>query len=117
MDKTKISRKRKISSSNMLKKDDSLKIKRGVKVKKSDPDKYLSKDFIGSAIMECLLNNDPEGVIELLQIYLDELNKVKFLEEADISRSTAYQFLRHKNPTIKTLAKVISTTKNYIHYQ
>lgn len=96
-----------------MKKNDSIKLKKDVKVKKANPNKYLSKEFIGSAIMECFLNNDPDGVVELLQIYLEEQNKVKFFEETDIPRSTAYQFFRHKNPTIRTVAKCISGTQNY----
>lgn len=86
-----------------------MKIKKNVKVKKFDPDKYLSKDFIGSAIMECLINNDPEGVVELIEIYLEEHNTVEFLKKAHVSRSTVYQAFKHKNPTIKTLAKIVST--------
>lgn len=109
MDKIKTLKRPRKSSFNTLKNKTSLKIKKGVKVVKCNPDKYLSKEFIGSAIMECLLNNDPEGVIELLQIYLDEHNKVAFLKDAKVARSTAYQALKHKNPTIKTLAKIVST--------
>lgn len=93
----------------MLKHKSTLRLKKTVKVKRANPDKSLTSDFIGSAIMECFLNNDPEGVMELLKIYLDEQNKVKFLNDADISRSTVYQALRHKNPTIKTIAKLISS--------
>lgn len=86
-----------------------LRLKKGVKTTRFNPDKYLSADFIGAAIMECLLNNDPEGIVELVQIYLEEHNKAEFLKEAGVSRSTAYQAFRHKNPTIKTLAKIVST--------
>lgn len=93
----------------MLKEGDQLKIKKNAKITKFDPDKCLTTDFIGSAIMECLLNNDPDGIVELLAIYLDEKNKVKLLKEADVSRSTLYQALKHRNPTIKTLAKIVST--------
>lgn len=93
----------------MSKEDSKLRLKKGSKVKKFDPNEYLSADFIGSAIMECLLNNDPEGIIELLEIYLEEHNKVELLKKAHVSRSTAYQALKHKNPTIKTLAKIVST--------
>lgn len=108
MDKTKTLRRPRKSSLNTLKNKTQLKIKKGVKVKKFSPDKYLSKEFIGSAIMECLLNNDPQGVVELLEIYLDEHNKVALLKDANVARSTAYQALKHKNPTIKTLAKIVS---------
>lgn len=48
-----------------------LRIKKGVKTTKFDPTKYLTKKFISVAIMDCLLNNDPDGVIELLNIYLE----------------------------------------------
>ncbi len=92
----------------MLKKTNNLRLKPNAKVQPFDPDKYLNTDFIGSAIMECLKNNDPEGVVELLMIYLDECNKVNFFKKADVSRSTMYQAFKHKNPTVKTLAKVVS---------
>jgi len=109
MDKTKTSRKRRTSSLNTSKEKHELRLKKDVRLKKFDTNKYLTADFIGSAIMECLLNNDPEGIVELLAIYLGKYNKVEFLKEAHVSRSTAYQVLRHKNPTIKTLAKIVST--------
>ena len=99
---------KKQSISNTLKVN-RLKIKKGAKIKKFDPDIYLSADFIGAAIMECLLNNDPEGIVELLTIYLEEHNKVELLKKAQVSRSTVYQAFKHKNPTIKTLAKIVST--------
>lgn len=105
MDKIKTLKRRKISSKNTLKKEIRLKIKKRVKTSKFEPEKYLSKEFIGSAIMECLLNNDPEGVVELLEIYMDEHNKVALLKEANVARSTAYQVLKHKNPTIKNFGK------------
>ncbi len=84
-------------------------LKKNTNVKEFDPKRYLNSDFIGAAIMECLINNDPEGIVELLEIYLQEHNKVAFLKSADLSRSTAYQAFKHKNPTIKTLAKIVST--------
>lgn len=90
-----------------------MKIKKNVKTNKFEPEKYLSKEFIGTAIMECLLNNDPEGIVDLLEIYMDEQNKVVFLKEANVARSTAYQVLKNKNPTIKTLAKIVSTLNNH----
>ena len=67
MDRTRTSRKQKTSSLTTLKNEGQLRIKKNVKVKKFDHDKYLSRDFIGAAIMECLLNNDPEGIVELLE--------------------------------------------------
>lgn len=67
----------------------------------------LEEGFLGKAISECLINNDPEGVIEIISIYLDALNKTTFAKNAGMHRSTLYQALKSKNPTIKTLAKVI----------
>ena len=70
----------------------------------------LDPDLIGSAIMQCLIENDPEGVMEIIEHHLYALNKSKFLREADVPRSTMYQLLKRKNPTIKTLAKIMYAT-------
>jgi DNA-binding phage protein len=70
----------------------------------------LDPDLIGSAIMQCLIENDPEGVMEIIEDHLYALNKSKFLRDADVPRSTMYQLLKRKNPTIKTLAKIMYAT-------
>jgi DNA-binding phage protein len=70
----------------------------------------LDPNLIGSAIMQCLIENDPEGVMEIIKDHLYALNKSKFLREADVPRSTMYQLLKRKNPTIKTLAKIMYAT-------
>jgi DNA-binding phage protein len=70
----------------------------------------LDPALIGSAIMQCLIENDPEGVMEIIKDHLYALNKSKFLREADVPRSTMYQLLKRKNPTIKTLAKIMYAT-------
>jgi hypothetical protein len=42
-----------------------------------DPLKKLTDEtFIGKAILECLVNNDPEGVMEMIEIYLNALEKI-----------------------------------------
>ena len=63
--------------------------------------------LIGAAIMECLIANDPAGVMEVIESHLEAINKSKFLKDAGIPRSTMYKLLKMKNPTIKTLAKII----------
>jgi DNA-binding phage protein len=63
--------------------------------------------LIGSAIMECFIDNDPEGVMEVIETHLEAINKSKFLKEAEVPRSTMYKLMKMKNPTIKTLAKII----------
>lgn len=65
---------------------------------------------IGRAILECLRNNDPEGVMEIIQIYLGALEKIQFMKKAEIPKSTFYHSLKSKNPTIKTLAKLVHAT-------
>lgn len=62
---------------------------------------------MGSAIMQCLFENDHEGVLEIIENYLYALNKTQFLKDAEIPRSTMYNLLRRRNPTIKTLAKLL----------
>lgn len=106
MAKVKISRNQKESSKNIPKR----KIKTGAPVIPWNPEERLgNEDFIGKAILECLLNNDPEGVMEIVEIYIRAQNKRKLAQEANISRATMYHNLKAKNPTIKTLAK-------YMHY-
>lgn len=38
------------------------------------PDKYLTIEFIQLAIKECMLKNDLEGIVELLEIFIEEKN-------------------------------------------
>lgn len=105
MAKTKISAKRATSS----RKRKRVKSKE-FKVSKVDPLSYLiDEENVGIAILECLRNNDPEGVMEVIGIYLNALDKAKLMEEGEIAKSTFYHSLRSKNPTIKTLAKIISS--------
>lgn len=59
------------------------------------------------SILECLQNNDPEGAMEMIVIYLEALNKSKLRNETQLPKSTMYSALKHGNPTIKTLAKIM----------
>ncbi|MFN4174186.1 MAG: DNA-binding protein, partial [Parachlamydiaceae bacterium] len=68
----------------------------------------LDEDFISKAIWECLKNNDPEGVVEMIQIYLNAKNKAQVAEHSHLARSTMYNALKGRNPTVKTLAKLIN---------
>jgi DNA-binding phage protein len=86
-------------------------IKEDADVTEVDPIANLLDPYlIGSAIMQCLIENDPEGVMEIIEDHLYALNKSKFLREANVPRSTMYQLLKRKNPTIKTLAKIMYAT-------
>lgn len=107
MDKKKISKERKVSIANSKK--TVINNHKDLEVSKFDPVKNLTdKKFIGSVIMECLTTNDPEGVVDAIECYLNARNMSKLLKKANVPRSTAYRFLNKKNPTIKTLAKILS---------
>jgi hypothetical protein len=58
-------------------------------LKEYDPLKnLLDANKIGAAIMECLIENDAEGMLEIIEGYLYALNKTRLLKEAEIPRST-----------------------------
>ena len=104
MAKAKTLIRRKKSLENMPK----LRLKRGVKLAKHDPFKaLLDEKLIAQAFWECLKENDPEGAMEVIAAHLNALNKVQFAREAEIPRSTVYHSLKSRNPTIKTVAKLI----------
>ena len=88
-----------------------MKIKNNSGLIPCDPIKVLAdENFIGKAIIECLRNNDPEGVMEVIEIYLGALEKTKFVQKSHVPKSTLYHSLKSKNPTIKTLAKLVHAT-------
>lgn len=75
---------------------------------KSHPLKDLTNEHqISMAIFECLLNNDPEGAMEMIEIYLIAVNKATIRQKTRLPKSTMYSALKHRNPTIKTLAKIM----------
>ena len=88
-----------------------LKLKKGVKLIKHDPFKaLLDEKLVAQAFWECLKENDPEGAMEILSAHLTALNKSHLAKEAEMPRSTLYHSLKSKNPTIKTVAKLIHCT-------
>ncbi len=108
MDKAKTSRRQKASSKKIQNKPQALQIKKGAVVDLYDPTKaLLNEEKIGRAIWECLKEGDSEGVIEIIQMHLEAVNKTRLAKEAHLSKTTMYHALRSKNPTIKTLAKLI----------
>ena len=121
MDKVKTSKKQKISSattSKNKKKQISVmpkKMEKQRKLKKdrklipySPTDELLDENFIAQAVWECLKNNDPEGVVEIIQAHLRVVNKSKAAHDTDLPRSSMYNALKGRNPTIKTLAKLVN---------
>lgn len=103
MAKTKISNRRKKS----IPTTSALKIEDFVGISPHNPDKNLKDPkFIGAALLECLRDNDPEGVMEVLEVYLNTLNKSKLSREEGIHRQTLYSAFKRRNPTVRTLAKI-----------
>ena len=77
-------------------------------VRESNPrEELLDEKLIGNAIWECLKNGDSAAVIEVIQIYLEAVNKTQIAKETQMARSTMYHTLKSKNPTITTLAKLV----------
>ncbi len=77
-------------------------------LRKAEPLKDLTDDQqISLAVFECLLNNDPEGAMEMIEIYLEAMNKSKMRRKTKLPKSTMYSALKHRNPRIKTLAKIM----------
>lgn len=68
----------------------------------------LDETFIAKAIWECLKNNDAEGILEIIEAHLEVVNKVNAANKTALARSTMYNALKGKNPTIKTLAKLVN---------
>ena len=61
-------------------------IKEGANITEVDPiANLLDPDLIGSAIMQCLIESDPKGVMEIIEDHLYALNKSKFLKKSGLS--------------------------------
>ena len=85
-----------------------MKLRLGTGIRESNPrEELLDEDLIGRAVWECLKEGDSEGVIEVIRIYLEAANKTEIARESSMARSTMYHTLKSKNPTIKTLAKLV----------
>jgi hypothetical protein len=58
-------------------------------------------------IFDCLANNDPEGVMDAIRNQF-QINDFK---RTDLAISTLYHAFREKNPTLRTLAKLVNYCK------
>lgn len=76
-------------------------IKKNVGIKRHDPLKQLlNKKFIGKAIIECLENNDPEGVLEMLLLYIKTLNKAQTIQKTKNIRTRKTRSISKKHTRI-----------------
>ncbi len=104
MDKKKILKERGFS----LKSIPETKIKNKKNITEFNPeDGLMDEKKVGVALLECLVENDPESFIEILDSYL-RVNRLQVAKNAKMSRSTVQQaFSKGGNPTLKTLAKIV----------
>lgn len=74
-----------------------------------DIDSYFTdKKEVGESLLDCLIENDPEGFMEILGAFVRINNKKRIAREAEISRVTLYNaFYKDSNPTLKTIAKIV----------
>lgn len=86
----------------------SVSIKRNEKIKIHHPDRsYKKLNKVGAALLDCLIQNDTEAFIDILDGYL-QVNRSVVSQKAKMARSTIQQALSRKgNPTLKTLAKIV----------
>lgn len=104
MDKTKPSKKHQIYLEKLAKAD----LNKVKGLKRSNPlEELADPNQTAMAVFECLLNNDSEGAMEMIEIYLEALNKSKLRRQVNLHKSTMYSALKHRNPTMKTLAKIM----------
>ena len=98
-----------LGNTRKMKPKNEIKLKQDAQILDYCPtEELLDETFIAKAIWECLKNNDPEGVMKIIEAHLEAVNKVKASEYMDLPRSTMYNAFKGKNPTIKTLAKLIN---------
>ena len=106
--KTSVKRRKSLTNTSSPTRKNKMKLKKDTGIRKSNPtEELLNEELIGSAIWECLKNGDSEGVVEVISIYLEAVNKTQIAKESEIARSTMYHTLKSKNPTVKTLAKLV----------
>jgi DNA-binding phage protein len=107
MGKTRILKKRVASSP---KQEIGLKLTDFDKVQRVHPINELADpDQTAKAVFECLMDNDPQGAMEMIEMYLDAVNKASLMRETKLPKSTMYSAFRHRNPTLRTLAKIMSS--------
>lgn len=68
---------------------------------------FTDSSIVGNALLQCLIDNDTETYMEILESYL-RMNKLQVAKKAKMPRSTVQlAFSKSGNPTLKTLAKIV----------
>lgn len=82
--------------------------KKVANLKDLNPESFF-KDFnnVATALLQCLIENDPESYMEILDAYL-RINRKRVAHKANLTRSTVQlAFSKRGNPTLKTIAKIV----------
>jgi DNA-binding phage protein len=111
MGKTKISKKRRVSSIDKL---PSVKLKAGVKIRSHNPDEKLQDvNFISEALVQCLFEGDIEAFKEIIRAHYESIEVETALKRAGLTKSTYYEAIRPQtgNPSLKTIAKMLHGLK------
>ncbi len=75
---------------------------------RSNPLEYLADPReMALAVFQCLMENDPDGAMEMIDLYLKAINKLELRNKTNLHKSTMYSVMKHRNPTIRTLAKIM----------
>jgi DNA-binding phage protein len=68
---------------------------------------FKNKNEVAKALLECLIDNDTETFMEILDAYLS-VNRTKVAQRTKLTRATVTQaFSKKGNPTLKTIAKIV----------
>lgn len=68
---------------------------------------FKNKNEVAKALLDCLIENDTETFMEILDAYLC-VNRTYIAQKAKLTRATVTQaFSKKGNPTLKTIAKIV----------
>ncbi len=68
---------------------------------------FKNKNEVAKALLECLIENDTETFMEILDAYLC-VNRTQVAQKTNLTRATVTQaFSKKGNPTLKTIAKIV----------
>lgn len=68
---------------------------------------FKNKNEVAKALLECLIDNDTETYMEILDAYLC-VNRTQVAQKAKLTRATITQaFSKRGNPTLRTIAKIV----------
>ena len=104
MTRKKTLKKQKFSFNDMIE----IKVKDSSGIRERHPEKvFLDAQKVSLALLECLIDNDTEAFIEILDAYL-MVNRSQIAKKAKMPRSTVQLALSKRgNPTLKTIAKIV----------